>query len=348
MPTGSPVVTACKTDLTGDLKTLKVRGLSAAIVKNGRLVCTAVAGMAGQNQPVTPNTLFLWASVSKTVTATALMQLYDQGKIQLDDDINKYLPFQVSIPSCPNTPVTFRQLLTHTSSIKDNDKVIDSMVTQGDPTVSLADFVKGYLTPGGRYYDRNANFEAGCPGTINDYSNMGATTIGYLVETISGTNFYQYTKDNIFTPLGMTEASFRLADLNQSQIALPKGKGSQYGEANFPDGMLRTSPSHLAKFLIAYMQGGQYNGKQILKSTTVQEMLKNQTPLDHTQGLIWYTDTQFNGETTWGHNGSDTGAASNMFFDPAKNEGVILVANGDWKGDAPATMKKLFQEADGY
>src|SRR6266567_535375 len=108
--TTSPAQAAkCKTDLTSDLQTLKVPGLSAAIVKNGKVVCTAVAGMADttQNKPVTPDTAFLWASVSKTVTATALMQLYEQGKFQLDDNINKYLPSQVQvhIPSCPATPV---------------------------------------------------------------------------------------------------------------------------------------------------------------------------------------------------------------------------------------------------
>jgi CubicO group peptidase (beta-lactamase class C family) len=346
----SAQVAKYKIDLTSDLKTLKVPGLSAAIVKNGKVVCTAVAGMAdtSQNKPVTPDTAFLWASVSKTVTATALMQLFDQGKFKLDDDISKFIGFPVQIPSCPGTPVTFRQLLTHSSSIVDNDTVIDSVMTpQGDPTVPLADLVKGYLTLGGKYYN-STNFASGCPGTSNSYSNMGATIIGYLVQVMSGTDFYHYTKAHIFTPLGMTNTSFRLADMDQSLIALPKGNGPHYGEGDFPDGMVRTSPSQLGKFLAAYMQGGQYNGQQILKSTTVQEMLKNQTSLDSTQGLIWYSDSSFSGSTAWGHNGSDTGAASNMFFDPATRIGVLLVANGTWKGDAPATMRKLFQEGASY
>src|SRR5712675_1456396 len=117
----------CKTDLTRQLRTLDVPGLAAAVVKNGRIVCTATAGLANieENRPVTPDTLFLIASVSKTITATAVMQLYDERKFQLDDDINRYLPFTVRIPASPSAPITFRQLLNHTSSIKDNTTYIN-------------------------------------------------------------------------------------------------------------------------------------------------------------------------------------------------------------------------------
>jgi CubicO group peptidase (beta-lactamase class C family) len=155
-------------DLKSELQTLGVSGLAAGIVKNGRLVCTAVAGMANieQNRPVTPDTLFILASVSKTVTATALMQLYDQGRFKLDDDVNKYLPFQVHIPAHPKRPITFRQLLIHTSSIKDNDKIINSLFVQGDSPVALKDFMQGYFMPGGKYYSKRANFHSSRPGTV--------------------------------------------------------------------------------------------------------------------------------------------------------------------------------------
>src|SRR3954463_8329679 len=96
----------CKTDLNSQLRILNVPGVAAAIVKDDRIVCTAVAGFANieQKRPVTPDTLFMIASVSKTITATALMQLYDQDKFELDDDINDYLPFKVRIPASPASP----------------------------------------------------------------------------------------------------------------------------------------------------------------------------------------------------------------------------------------------------
>ncbi len=358
-PTPAPIAT-CKTDLTSQLSKLHSPGLSAAIVKNGQVVCTAVAGMADttKNIPVTPDTDFLWASVSKTVTVTALMELFDQGKFKLDDDINKYLPFKVSIPSCPNTPITFRELLTHTSSIKDNNLSVGDNVDNsvpGDSPILLADFVKGYLTPGGTYYKRKKNFKKSCPGTVSDYSNIGITLAGYLVEVLSGQSFCQYTQNNVFTPLDMPNSSFKLAGLNQSLIALPNGNGILYGEPDYPAGMLRTTPTLLGHLLIMYMQGGQYNGKQILKSTTVQRILTSQTALGSassngiTQGLVWYTVNTF-GPITWGHDGDDNGAASNMFFDPTTHTGVLMVSNGEWSGDpgAVSTMDKLFQEAAGY
>jgi CubicO group peptidase (beta-lactamase class C family) len=280
-----------------------------------------------------------------------VMQLYEQGKFGLDDAIDDFIGFRVRVPSCTGTPITFRQLLTHTSSITDNNDVIDAKpvaVPSGDPTVPLGDLVKGYLTPGGAYYHATANFDQGCPGTISDYSNMGVATLGYLVQVISGQDLYDYFRDHVFAPLGMTNTSFRLADLDRTLLAAPNGSEAQYGEADFPDGMLRTSPAQLGKFLAAYMQGG----GPLLKPSTVQEILRSQTTVGAastggiTQGLVWYTVDTF-GRTTWGHDGDDDGATSNMFFDPAANVGVILVSNGGWKGDpgAVATMTKLFEEA---
>jgi len=357
----------CKTDLNSQLRILNVPGLAAAIVKDDRIVCTAVAGFANirQNKPVTPDTLFLIASVSKTITATALMQLYDQDKFELDDDISDYLPFKVRIPASPDSPITFRQLLNHTSSIKDNPTYVNCpgscaygsspipFVTRGaDSPISLAELMRGYLTPGGKYYDKYKNFEPEGPGTIAEYSNMGIVLAGYLVEVISGVPFDQFCKDHIFTPLGMNKTSWRLAGIDQSILAMPYDKSfffgyvpyGHYGEPDYPDGMLRTSINELAQFLIAYMQGGRHNGKQILKSETVEAMLESQTPLKQSHGLGWIRQT-INGETVWGHDGDDHGAGTKMWFDPENKVGVILMTNGIWI-DNDDLLTSLFKEAD--
>jgi len=341
-PTAGPQsYTTCTTDLSSYLGGSP--GLSGAIVKNGQVVCTAFAGTADENTGLVVNsdTPFTWASVSKTVTATALMMLYDQGKFQLDDDISSYIGFQVQIPSCPGTPVTFRQLLTHTSSIKDSS-VYGSLYVDGDSPIPLSTFIPGYLTPGGQYYDESGNFVSGCPGSTYDYSNVGAGTIGYLVEKISGVPFEQFTKDNIFTPLGMDNTSFKLADMDQSIIAKPNGNQALEGFPTFPDGTLRTSPANLGKIMAAYMNGGQYNGYQLLQSTTVDEMLKSQTSASSGQGLIWYQNS-----LGWGHSGSDPGISSEIGFDPDTKVGVLLVANSD--GGVPnSALQTLLQEASNY
>jgi len=359
----------CRTNLARQLRTLDVPGLAATIVKNGRLVCAAAAGMANieQEQPATPDTLFLIASVSKTITATALMQLRDQGRFRLDDDVNAHLPFRVSVPAAPATPITFRQLLTHTASIADNTKYINcpgscaygsslnAFVTRGaDSPISLGDLTRGYLTPGGPYYDPIANFKPGAPGTIADYSNMGTVLAGYLVEVISGVPFDQYTKDHIFTPLGMSTTSWRLRGIDRSILAMPYDKGpsgfmpyGQYGEPDYPDGMLRTSAKELGYFLGAYMQSGGHNRHRILKPATVREMLKRQSPLDRAQGLVWVSQS-IDRRPVWGHDGSDNGAGAQMWFDPASGDGVILMTNGMWIDDDGALLAELFHEAGRY
>jgi CubicO group peptidase (beta-lactamase class C family) len=351
----SAALPSCKTDLESELEELELPGLAAAIVKDGRIVCASASGFANiaEDRPVTPETLFLVASISKTVTATALMQLYEQGKFQLDDDINDYLSFQVRNPWAPEVPITFRQLLTHTSSIRDSSLFNDFLTKGMDSPITLAELLQGYLTPDGAYYHEDDNFQSDGPGESYEYTNMNFVLIGYLVEVMSGVPFDKYCRDNIFAPLGMEKTTWRLAEVDKTLLAMPYRKSffrfvryGQYGQANYPDGMLRTSVVELARFLIAYMQGGSFEETQILGPETVREMLSSQTELDDTQGLAWYT-SRFARREVWGHNGSDIGAGAEMWFDPASNEGVILVSNRSWDGEE-SLVSELFREADGY
>jgi CubicO group peptidase (beta-lactamase class C family) len=352
-------VPSCTTDVSAELARLAVPGLAAGIVKNGRLVCTAVAGSANieEKRPVTPDTVFAWASTSKTITGVTLMTLFDEGKFELDDDINAHLPFQVKVPSCPSKPITFRQLLTHTSSIiEDDDGPYGDSYTQGDSPVVLGDFLKKYLVAGGAHYDATANFVKGCPGTTNEYSNVGAGLIGYVAEAMAKTPFDKLAEARVFKPLGMNETSFRLASFDLSHVAMPyERSGATFkaaghlGFATYPDGLMRTSVPQLARFLLMFMQHGELEGTRVLARATVEEMRRPQIPtLDAAQGLIWFQQ-DFGGRTTIGHDGSDPGTSSNMFFDPTDGAGVLLVANGEWNESAAATlMEKLFAESKGY
>ncbi len=272
-------------DLERERWELHVPGLSAALVARSWPAATAVAGLADTERgaPVTPQTAFTWASVSKTVTATALMQLHERGLFALDDDVGDYLPFRVRIPACPDRPVTFRQLLTHTSAIKDS-KVYDSLYVVGDSPIPLGEFLADYLAPGGQCYDRKRNFRSRCPGTVSEYSNIGAGVLGHLVEVLSGESFDRYTADHVFAPLGMANTSFTLAGLDLDLVARPGGNGPLQGFPTYPDGTLRSPPAELAKFLAAYLRGGSYEGSEILRPTTVEAMLSKQTPLDSRPG----------------------------------------------------------------
>lgn len=361
--TGDPVrqagaISTCKTNLREQLSDLRVPGLAVAIVKDGKLVCTGTAGMANMEEEmrVQPDTVFLTASVSKTVTVTALMQLYDDGAFELDDDINDYLPFEVSVPSAPDEPITFRQILTHTASIKDDDTLFGGTpVDISSSTVPLSEFTRDYLTPDGLYYDRRANFKQRPPGTTSEYSNMGIVLAGYLVEAISGIPFDRFTQERIFKPLGMKRSSWRLAKVSLSTLAMPyqRVRGGRsfrayghYEEPNYPDGMLRSTITDLAKLVITYMQRGEYQGKRILEAETVDDILKPQTSLDDSQGFVWFSD-EIKGRTVWGHNGSDIGASAAIWLDPERDTGVVVLSNGRWRDD-DRLLARLFREADSY
>ena len=136
---------------------------------------------------MTADTVLNVASISKTFTNAAVLQLWEDGRIDLDDDVNRYLPFRLVHPRHPGTAITFRHLLTHTASIGDGE-AYDSSYACGDPAVSLGDWIEGYLVAGGKYYDAEESFLDAEPGETYSYSNVGFGLLGFLVEHISGDN----------------------------------------------------------------------------------------------------------------------------------------------------------------
>ena len=198
-----------------------VPGLSVSIVKNGAIVWGNTYGYANINDSilVDENTLFLLSSVSKTITATALMQLWENQHFELDDPINNYLPFSVNHPDHQNIPITFKMLLTHTSGIKDNWSVMPYY--DGDPELELGYYLEQYLVPGSEFYNANSNYSNDQPGTNYRYSNIGAALIGYLTEVIINQPFNEYCNEHIFEPLGITNAGWFLSEVNIDEVAIP-------------------------------------------------------------------------------------------------------------------------------
>lgn len=324
--------------IQGQMTQQHIPAVSAMIVKKGEPVWYKTYGKADVDQDInaTNNMAFMLASVSKTITATALMQVWENGGFELDDNINDYLSFDVVNPNFPNNSITFRHLLTHTSGIVDNWDVLDPLYVDGDSPISLDDFCEGYLNTGGTYYNANDNFANAAPGNYYEYSNVGTTLCGYLVEAITGINFNQYCKDSIFEPLCMDNTAWFLSELNMNNIVMPHYyEGGEYvvvdhyGYPDYPDGQLRTNVTSLGRFLNMYMNYGVHNGTRILDSATVATMLTEQVPsLEAGQGLIWYGGTML-GKTWWGHNGGDLGVSTEMRYIPADSIGIILLTNGD-------------------
>ncbi|UCC44623.1 MAG: serine hydrolase [Candidatus Zixiibacteriota bacterium] len=307
-------------------------GVGACIVWEGDVIWHGEYGWAYEAPftPITDSTVFSICSISKTITATALMQLYENGLFNLDDDINGYLPFPVQSPLLME-PITFRHLLTHTSGIVDNLDVYGHTFTSGaqDPVYALDEFLEAYLVPGGSLYG-SANYGVWVPGEQYSYSNIAVGLIGYLVEVISGISFSDYCHDSIFIPLGMDNTSWFYADYDSIQIAPPTCCG-HYSYPHYPAGMVKTPVLELARFLTVFLENGTYNGTRILDSATVELMTTVHHPGGSStdgQGLILFRRI-INDHDFWGHGGCSW---QNMWFCPecsgGTGSGVILLTTG--------------------
>ena len=344
--------------ILGEMNYEKFPGMSTLIVKEGEIVWVESYGFSDieNNIPVNDSTAFLLASVSKIFTGTALMQLYENGQIDLDENINNYLPFPVFNPNFISDSITFRMLMTHTSSIKDNWNVMDFYYSIGDPTISLADCIERYFSPTGIDYSVN-NFSAQPPGSSYYYSNMATALSGYLVEVISASLFDEYCNLNLFDKLCMPNTSWYLSGFDTTNVARPYSwEGGEYvpyahyGFADYPNGQLRSNVLDLANFLIAYLQSGSFYGEDILSSISINEMLTLQIPLiEGTQGLNWYTEAIYlkGGGVVdlWGHNGGESGTTTDLYINPNNQIGIIVLSNGE--GENLYVVDKLYNYALG-
>jgi len=355
--------------ITSRMHDAHIPGFAGAIVVDGQVVWTEGFGLAdiSSERAVTADTVFVMASVSKTMTATALMLAVESGALSLDDDLNRYLPFHLDNPKVEGEVITPRHLATHMSGILDNDPVYGSPVSYymgGDNPIELGEFLREYLVPEGRFYDHEQNFGNYRPGDRWNYSNIGAGLAGYLLERSTGIPLDRYCEINIFEPLAMSSTSWHISNSDISRHAIPYNYENgqyvaypHYGLATWPDGGLRTTARDLGRFLAMIMQDGQFGGRTVLKSETVVEMLKTQPgsakgKLKHqdpseqepSQSIFWYGLADQNGVQKYiGHTGSDPGTKTFMAFDPVEKIGVLGFANVSRNESVHRSMLDLMQ-----
>ena len=325
------------------MKEAKVPGLAALTLKEGKIFWAGYYGWANieTKTPVTQDTLFQLASISKTVTACMIMQQVEQGKLKLDVDINTLLPFKVRNPRHVDTPITLRQLLTHTSGIRDNWSVLENTwVKNGDFKKPLAESLPAYLVEGGEFFSAKKSFYGWAPGTKDQYCNVAVALAAYVAEAKLKTPFEALCQQGLFKPLGMEGAGFLLASVDPKKVAMPyayrkKTNGfkalGHHGYLDFPAGTLRATVPHLARFLLMFMGEGKLGEVRVLKAATVESMKKIQFPkIDKKQGLAWYYD-RIAGKQMIGHDGGDPGVVTQMFCDPKDGTGIIVLMNGEPK-----------------
>jgi CubicO group peptidase (beta-lactamase class C family) len=329
--------------------------LSACIINSDQVIWSKGYGyydLKNQKEP-TPDTIYLIASITKTIVGTALMQLYEQGYFSLDEDVNTYLPFQLRNPYFPDEPITFRMLLSHSSSLNTNTRnEYYWMNFSGDPPFSFfpEPFLEEFLVPGGKYYHEDVWSDTYKPGQHAMYANIGFDLISYLVEILSGEPFLSYCQHHIFDPLNMYNTSFNLSTLNIDNVAIPYqyhlGKYYQINELSFmygdftpqepywrlrcyPAGGLYTTINDLSHFLIAHMNEGIYQNTRILEKETVDLMHTIQPDNALQYGLAWMDYPISLKYSAMGHGGDIMGVDTWMLYMPSENIGIIYFANGN-------------------
>jgi CubicO group peptidase (beta-lactamase class C family) len=309
---------------------------------------------------MTPDTIINIASVSKTVTACAVMQLWEKRKLGLDEDIGRYLPFPVRNPLHATRAITARHLLAHTSSIADGPAYAQSY-SCGPSIPALGDWLREYLRPRGRYYNRE-NFQPWPPGERFEYSNVGFGLLGYVVEAVCGRSFSNYCRREIFQSLGIASTSVGAAEVSSRQQAIPytiatdgqprgrvvrndngaatKWNGTLYIAnclyrfPNFPDGLVRTSVRDFSRFISAVLGSGSFEGHRILQPGTSARMFEGQFPnalrpsvWPAVQGLAWYAVRLPDSRLIWMHTGADPGVTTVAMCYPPQRSAVLLFAN---------------------
>ena len=310
-------------------------GLAVAVVKKGAIIYAHSFGVKNKETGavLANDDIFRIASISKSFSATSIMQLVQAKKMSLDDDVSKLIGFTVRNPKFPDNVITVRMILSHTSGINDS---------QGYFTLDVINPAKN--PDAAKCYNDYA------PGHDYQYCNLNFNLAGTMVERVSGERFDQYIKAHILDPLGLY-GGFNVNALDSTRFvtlyeydsasnkltADPEAYNPRteqisnyvmgYSTPVFsPAGGMKISATDLAKYMTMHMYKGRYHGTRIISKKSAVTM---QTPVSHDYGLaIETTNKLIPGVTMKGHTGSAYGLFSMMFFQPRKKFGIVAITNG--------------------
>ncbi|MFZ4100552.1 MAG: serine hydrolase domain-containing protein [Sphingobacterium thalpophilum] len=326
-----------ETDLHEIMKKLDVVGLSVAVVKKGEIIYANSFGLKNieTKAPLSNTDIFRIASISKSFSATSIMQLIEAGKLSLDDDFSDLVGFKIRNPKFPNTIITLKMIMSHTSSINDSQGyfTLDAINPSKNP-----DWAKCYSDY--------------APGSGYDYCNLNYNMVGTVIEKLSGERFDNYVKNHILNPLGLY-AGYNVDSLDASRFATlheydattktfkpspaaynPRREEIRnytmgYSTPIFsPTGGMKISASDLAKYMSMHMNMGKYKGKRIISKKSAKLM---QTKIADEEGYalaLTNLDDLIPGKKMVGHTGSAYGLYSAMFFHPKEKFGIVVITNG--------------------
>ena len=321
-----------------------IAGATLAVVKDGQIVFAQGYGYADlktRKPVVADQTLFRPGSVSKLFTWTSVMQLVEQGKLDLDKDVNTYLDFKV--PEAFGKPITLRNIMTHTSGFEES--VSELFLQKANQQYPI-----------GQYLQKHMPKRIFPPGKVVAYSNYATTLAGYIVQRVSGEEFTAYVANHIFKPLKMDNSTFvqlppkALLDnmaKGYKQASDPKPQAYEIVEAA-PAGSLASTATDMARFMMAHLNGGEYDGARILKPETVKEMQsRNYTLAPGLNGFnLGFYDENRNGHRIIGHAGDTEVFHSDLHLITDANTGIFMSFNSAGKeggvGEARVAIFRAF------
>jgi CubicO group peptidase (beta-lactamase class C family)/fluoride ion exporter CrcB/FEX len=353
-PTSSPamdsVVPLTTEDLTAffdglipsELQRDDIAGAVIAVVKDGRVLLGKGYGYADTERQIPAsfeNTLFRVGSVSKPFVWTAVLQLMESGKLDLDRDVNGYLDFKIP-PSNFSEPITVRHLLTHTAGFQETIRgLYPRNSTEARP---LRDSLIEFLPP--RIF---------APGTTPAYSNYGTMLAAYIVQRTSGEPFEEYVERHIFQPLGMTHSTFRQPLPDALAPLLSRAYDNASDPARpfelyhyFPAAGLAATAQDVTRFMLACLQAGSYGDAQILTTRTAALMFEPQLELAAGMpGMTFgFSEGRYRGHRYVGHGGDVWGFHSEFVLVPALNLGIFFSANSSGQGDPRRLLFKSMMD----
>lgn len=312
-----------------------IPGLAVGIVQDSRILYTKGFGVKSilSQEPVDERTLFHQASISKTLVATAIMQLVERGMIQLDCSICDYLPY-FSMADDRFRFITIRQLLNHTSGMPDEDDYGWDRPEYDE--LALERYVRGL-------HQRKLS---NAPGEQYEYSNIAFEILGDVIAKISGKSFEQHMKDHIFTPVQMTDSTFLKHEAND-RLATPhilKGNRDYgatisdvfpYHRAHGPSSTLYANAVDMCRYAIAQLNKGvTAEGETIVQAQSFDELWKpnaltGEGAASSHVGLSWFLG-QYKGHMIVSHSGMDTGFQSILKILPEQGIAVSVMINSDY------------------
>ncbi|WP_228384239.1 serine hydrolase domain-containing protein [Sphingobacteruim zhuxiongii] len=310
-------------------------GLAIVVVKDGAPVYNNAIGYKNLDTkaPLTTDNLFRIASISKSFSSTAIMQLVEKGKISLSDDFSDLVGFKVRNPKFPNTKITLEMVLSHRSSINDSNGYFELDVINPEKNANWAKSYNDYE-----------------PGKGYQYCNLNFNMVGAVLERLTNIRFDQYIKQQILSPIGL-EAGYCVDSLDQSRFAtlydkqdgVFKAQTSAYNPRSeeirnykmgistpvfSPTGGMKISANDLAKYMMMHMNYGQSGTTKIISKKSSKRMQKGLSSKENYGLALLENFKLIPGEHMIGHTGSAYGLYSNMFFEPKKKFGFIVITNG--------------------